>query len=120
VSTDATVQAIEIALAELHQQRVQARQALGEIEGEIKRHQAALRALTGDSGAGRHIRSGTAVLAALATYDEPVTSGTLAQHPDLVHYSEPTLRSALSALHRSGKIVSVERTPKGHLWRVTP
>lgn len=87
------------------------------LEERIARYRAALQALNGERP-GRRAGSpsaGTALLAALATFDVPVKTERLLDHPDLVHYSRHTLRSALSELHHRGR-VSGTRGPKGFIW----
>lgn len=114
----AAAQGVLMALDELYAQRAELRRQLGEVEAQIKRHEAALNVLNGDHDRRTHTRSGTAVLAALRSYSGPVTSATLLANSDLANYAEATLRRALTSLHRQGLIVSVERTSKGQLWAI--
>ena len=93
------------------------REALDEA---IARHRLALAALTEDELPRVTRRgpstAGVAIVAALATFTEPVHSSTLMDHDNLTHYSRHTLRTALSELHRAGRIEGT-RTPKGFVWQ---
>ena len=86
----------------------------------IARHRAALAALTGPEvprgGRARPSTAGVALVAALATFAEPVSSSRLMDHPDLTHYSRHTLRTALGELRQAGRIEGT-RGPKGFIWQ---
>jgi hypothetical protein len=94
------------------------------VDREIARFEMALAALNGDPRVRAQRRKGaqdaptrrTAILAALASFKAPVSSETLLDHSDLVHYSRNTLRRTLSELHAAGHVTAVERTPKGFIW----
>lgn len=88
------------------------------LDEQIVRTEVALQALVGDVIPGGNKTGSTAraaVRAALATFDAPVLSEQLMDHPNLVHYSRHTLRSALSDMRRTGQL-RAERLPKGFLW----
>ena len=94
------------------------REALDEA---IARHRLALAALTEDelprvARLRKPSTAGVALVAALATFAEPVSSSTLMDHPDLTHYSRHTLRTALGELRQAGRIEGT-RGPKGFIWQ---
>jgi hypothetical protein len=106
-------------LAGLRHVRSERQQALAEVTEEIARYEAALAIIEGDEPVPSARRGAptarAAITAALATFDGPVSSEHLMDHPDLTHYSRHTMRTALSDLRRSGTIVG-ERGPKGFIW----
>ena len=88
------------------------------IDERIVRLRAALSALTDDTlpTVRPPSTAGVAILAALATFSDPVHSSTLMDHPSLMHYSRHTLRAALTQLRASGSIEGT-RGPKGFIWQ---
>lgn len=94
------------------------------LDREIARFESAISALNGDPRVRRQRRKGAqdaptrriALLAALASFKAPVSTETLLDHPDLVHYSRNTLRRTLSELRDDGHATAIERTPKGFIW----
>lgn len=109
---DGILVALQAELAELRAQRKV-------IDERIARCEAAVSALNGDFhrlGGRRSATAGHAILAALSTFKGPVRTEDLLDQEGLGHYSRSTLRGALSELHRSGRLVPVERTPRGYIW----
>jgi hypothetical protein len=116
---NSAVGALERELQGLYERRDSVRSVLGEVESEIQRREAAMSVLRGEAslpGSRAGARAQTAVMAALRSFDGPVSTQTLLDHPDLVHYSRNTLRSALSAAKQGGRIQVHDRTPHGYIW----
>lgn len=88
------------------------------IDADVTRWRSARAVLDGQPPPGRVRSKSTrpALLAALASFQAPVTTQTLLDHPDLVHYSRSALRSTLGELRKGGLIRVVERTPHGFIW----
>jgi septal ring factor EnvC (AmiA/AmiB activator) len=120
--TDALSALVE-EVAALTEARQEVADQLDALDETIERHRSAIAALRGEPAPRRRSRrpderptTKVAIMAALATFSGPVLSATLMDHDDLAHYSRHTLRSALTALQRSGEIRVVERTPKGFIY----
>jgi hypothetical protein len=105
-------------VAELSESLAQLRVERARLDEEIARVEGAIAALDGHVVGRRHGGSTAraAVLATLATFDEPVHTTTLLDHELLTHYSRHTLRAAIGELHKAGQMKSVERTPRGFIW----
>ena len=108
----------EVLIETLTDQRDELVTERNELDERIEQMTVAISALKGDRkwSRTRGKTAGIAVRAAAASFTEPVSTQTLLDHDDLVHYSRQTLRSALSELHRTGQMTAVERTPHGYIW----
>jgi hypothetical protein len=105
-------------VADLTAKLTAARAGRERLDIQIARYEVALQALTGDTlpVLRQTSTAGVAIKAALASFTEPVHTSALLDHPDLVHYSRNTLRTALNELRRSGQVRAAARTPKGFIW----